>query len=271
MDPLSQFKILPIEISIEFFRNYFTYDDKVKLLKDDYFWTYLRDPYAWREKPKISLEILKGASKNLLNEIESGIYLNRRLIYKVLNNTKQGIVKVEKFVHVADLRGVGWTKFKVITKKVPINEVKSSFNFIKTGCILKNDIFTDVSGNFVYSVDAKRLKNFEINTLIHIPKSDFFIYRKERYHVLISGFNGKYSNTDSFSHFNLYSNTELLLLIHEIQYSRCNKIIKKKNYIACKMMPWKQKYKCILKTTFSYMSRKKNIKVISRSRKCKFQ
>lgn len=271
MESLNQFKVLPIELSIEFFRNFFTYDEKVRVLKDDYFWPYLCDSYAWREKPKISLKALKGASKYLLNEIESGVYLNRRLIYKVLNNTKKGIVTIETFVHVADTTKFSCTQPKVITKTVPINKVKSSFNFIKSGNILKNDIFTDVSGNFMYSINAKHIENFEMHTLIHISKSDFFIYRKERYFVLIRGSNGKYSNTVSFSCSDLSSNSELLLLIYEIQFSSCNKIIIRKNYIACKMIPWKQKYKCIHKTTFNYMLRKKNIKVISRSKKRKFQ
>lgn len=266
MDSSSYFKKLPDEIGVSIFRNFFSFDEKVKVLQDNYFWTFLSDSYAWRDKPKISLKTLKGASENLLNEIESGFYgrNNNKTIYKVLKNTKRGVVSLEEFIHKIEYPEPSCKKRKITKKFVPINEVKELFTVLKSRYqFFTYDIFTDKVGLFIFSINAKHIENLELNTLMHIGKTNFFIYKKNRYFVLIEG-KGDYSNMNSFSQADLSSNSELVLLLLRIANSNCNKIMKTKNFIACKMIPWKKKFKCTRKSTFNYMLRKKMIKVTTK-------
>lgn len=269
MYPANWFNILPNEIVIGIFRDYFNYDEKVNILKDDYFWRYLNTSYAWKEKLKIPLKTLKGASENLLNEIESGYYRymrkNTKIIFKVLNNTKRGTVTIEQFVHGTKLLGINSNQSKTIKEYVPIERVKSMFYHLKSNyLVFKHDIYTDKWGHFIVDIEPRFLENLGYYILTKAPEyPNVLIYKKHYYFVFIIG-NLEYCNMHPFSAETFVFNSELLLLICRIAHSNCNKIIKTKNYIAYKMKPWRNFYRFTMKTTFNYMSNRKMIKLTTK-------
>lgn len=266
MFPVNLLTLLPIEISVGIFRNFFNFDEKVKVLQDDYFWQFLSDPYAWREKPKVPLKTLKGASESFLNAVESGFYLRKdhSVVYKVINDVKRGVVTLEKFKHEIILPDGSCKQPKVTKNFLRTNDVKEFFSILKSEfkVLQHDDIFTDRLGWVVISIDAKVLENLKVNTLTHIH-TNYFIYKKNQYFVFIEG-RGVFSNIISFTKEDFHANTELACLILQICFTSCEKIIKTKNFIACKMIPWKRKFKSMKKTTFNYMSRKKLVKVTTK-------
>lgn len=257
-------KLLPMEISITIFRNFFTFDEKVNVLKDDYFWSFLSDPCAWREKPKIPWVTLKGASAHLLNEIECGYYGkdDSKKIYKVSKNAKRGSVIVEEFEHVTDIAETSSNKKRFVMKEfLPINQVQSAFRSLKSKYkVLSNDIFTDRLGCFIVDLDLKCIKDLPYHTLLQIDKNPFFIYKKHRYLFLIAG-NETDDQITCFSSDTEIDNSELLHLVCQMEYTNCKNCIQTKNFTACKIFPWRKCFKFTMKTTFNYMFRKKMIKV----------
>lgn len=261
-------KLLPIEISIGIFRNYFTSDEKVKVLKDDYFWNFLSHPYAWREKPTIPWITLKGAAENLLNDIECGYYisLDEPKIIKVSKNLKRGSVIIEEFKHVINIAEIssGNKKPKVIKEFLEISQVHTAFCYLKSKyVIIKDTMFTDKFGNYVINVDLKQLQDAPYHTLLQIDNEHFFIYKKHDYLVLIIG-KKEGDPLKCFSSEIPNDNLELLKIVCQIESSNCKNYIKTDNLIACKIVPWRKYFKIVIKTTFNYMYRQKKIKVTTR-------
>lgn len=268
MYPANLFNLLPIEIAIGIFRNYFNYDEKVKLLKDDFFWHYLSSPYAWKEKLKIPLKTLKGASENLLHEIESGYYTYRRKttreILKIINDTKRGRVTVESFVHEAYLSRNSSNQPKIFKEYVPTDRVKFLFNILKSNYhVFKHDIYSDRLGHYTIGIDPRFLENMEYHSLKKVRGYNVLIYKKYKYFVLIVG-DLQFCKMNPFSPETLHSNLELLRLISKIAYSDCSKMMVTKNYAACKMKPFRNFYRFKGKVTLDYMSRKNLIKLTTK-------
>lgn len=267
MGPTNLLTLLPIEIAVGIFRNFFNFNEKVKILPDDYFWKFLRDPYAWREKPKVSLKTLKGASESYLNAINSGIYAgqihNTNFIFKVIQDAKRGVVTIEKYMHVKNLPIANCQLPKKKTYFLRTSDTTELFSIFKSDLqSFRYDVYTDKLGLNLLAINTKELEKFELNKLTHINNTNRFFYRKNRYCVHIQGL-GAYSNITSFTQADYNSNVELVLLVLHINFTSCKKIIKTKNFLAFKMIPWKKKFKCIQKSKFNYMSSKNLVKVIT--------
>lgn len=267
MSPANYFTLLPIEIAVGIFRNFFSFDEKVKVLEDDYFWNFLKDPYAWREKPKVSLKTLKGASESYLNAIKSGIYAGKvnsaNLIIKVIKDAKRGVVTIEKYIHIKNLPIANCQQPRRITDFLQTSDTIELFSIFKSEFqSFRYDVYTDKLGQNIFAINTKELEKIELDRLIHINNTNYFFYRKNRYCVLIKGL-GAYSNITSFTQTDLNSNAELVLLVLQIDFTGCKNIIKTKNFLAFKMIPWKKNFKCIQKTKFNYMSSKNLVKVIT--------
>lgn len=265
MHPANWFNLLPNEIAIGIFRSYFNYDEKLNMLKDDYFWCYLSTPYAWKEKLKVSLKTLKGASENLLHEIESGYYKHKEKktvsIFKVLKNNKRGIVTVEQFIHKTQRSSINSNQPKVKKDCISTDRVKSVFNHIKSNYrVLQHDIYTDRWGLNTVDIELTFLESMKCYALLEAPGYlNVYIYKKPQCFYYIVG-------DLEFCKMNPISNLppELIHFVSKIAHSNCNKIMKTKNYYACKMIPWRKYYRCRVKTTFNYMFSKKMIKITTK-------
>lgn len=264
MDSTNLLKLLPIELSIGIFRNYFTPDEKVKVLKDDYFWNFLSHPYAWRDKPKIPWITLKGAAENLLNEIDCGYYTRdyEKKIYKVSKDVKRGSVIIEEFKHVNDISEFNSGNNKPVIKEfLDINQVHSAFNCLKSKYnVLRDDIFTDKCGHFTISMDLKQIQEAPYHVVMQIDDNPFFLYKKHEYVVLIVHKKER-KPINYFCLETVNDNLEMVSLLDQIDFSNCKNYIKTDNLIACKILPWRRYFKSTMKTTFNYMFRKKMIKV----------
>lgn len=257
------FEDLPIEIKIYIFRNFFNFSEKVNVLKNNYFLRYLRDLYAWKEKPKVPFNTLKGAATHYLNDIEIGCYLNSRkkMIYSVQKNIKRGILFINEYAHkTVPTQKMCCKQHKVKKVHVPIDKIEKLLHVLKSdNTVLQNDIYTDQMGFFCFCIDNGILKTFELNTLIPVPNTKFCIFRKYYYFVIIYCNNG---NSD----INSSSNPELLNLLSMILHSNCSKIISSPNYFACRMFAWYDKFTLIRQNKFEFLSRKKLIKLTTTKR-----
>lgn len=264
MYPRKWFELLPVEIAISIFRQFFTFDEKVKVLKDDYFAKYLSNKYAWKDKPDVSLKTLKGAAENFLNEIEEGFYdniNNKNIIYKVQKYSHRGELHIFEYAHkTLPTQKMCCKKHKVIKDYLPTNQVKRFLHSFRSNYkMLKDDIYTDALGLFKVTIDYGIMADFECNTLIQIH-TNFFIFKKEEDYSVIIHSKKACSNTG------YQPDKELLLLLVKVQLSNYAKIIKSENYIAYKLFPWHEKFKLIRRKTFNFMSQKKLIKVTYRKR-----
>lgn len=266
MTAANWFNLLPEEIPIGIFRDYFNYDEKLKMLKDDYFWQYLSSPYAWKEKLNVSLKTLKGASENLLYDIESGYYSLKgkyTLIIKVSKNVKRGTVTVETFIPKNRCLNINSNQPKLIKEYASIDRVKSLFNDFKSNYrFLKYNIYTDRWGLNIFDIDPKFFENMMYYVLYEVPEMpNVYIYKKYQYLVYII-------SDEEFCKRNPCSGQSFLLELHhllnKIIDSNCNKIMKCGHFFAFKMRPWRMFYKCRMKTIFNYMLRKNMIKITTK-------
>lgn len=262
METPNFFKNLPNEIAIGIFRDYFTFDEKVSLMKDDIFWPYLSDHYSWKTKPKISLKSLKGACENLLNGLEEGFYVQRDLpaVYKITKNSRRGVINVELFKGKIAIKKPIQTRPKLVNTIISIDKLKELYHLINSRCVrLNHSLFADKFGEYSIALDQTYVDNLAMRTLTKIDETSHFIFKAPRYFVFFRA-HKKYAATEPAIFIELKS------LLIRMLFTNCTKVMRSKNYIACKMLPWRESFKSVLKMNLSFLSRSNTIKATIRKK-----
>lgn len=237
------FQSLPEDVKILLFRDYFSYDEKVKLLDHNLFDEFLLRRCCWRNLPKVPLKTLKCAASTYLNVLSSGLYKfkHTKELLKVTCDNEKARISFERY------NPSNFTKRKCFSKVYDLHSFKRLVHGVKEHFEkLNGDVFFSNHGSYA-CFETNFINKLDQNFIYSADEKGMFVLKKNNSILLISVMDNDSVDWNE---------------IHRRLYHWNRKIYYKDFGLwqVWKMYPWTYLYKWNLKMHCKYLSRKNIVK-----------